>query len=108
MISSLVKRKTLAEMSAEAYAKKKRLAAPLVGFPGCDLLDMSIKVAQQNYGMHYNCIESLVSHLKPDAAFMMMDLSVEANAPLPYPAYPCPSLHCRSVGQRMGSSPASV
>jgi len=80
MISSLTKRKTLAAITAEAYAQKKRLAAPLAGFPGCDLLGISIKVAQQNYGMHYNCIEALVAQLKPDAAFMIMDLSVEANA----------------------------
>ncbi|MFA5291508.1 MAG: uroporphyrinogen decarboxylase family protein [Phycisphaerae bacterium] len=90
MISSLIKRKTLAAIAAEAYTEKKRLAAPLVGFPGCDLLNMSIKVAQQNYGMHYNCIEALVSQLKPDAAFMMMDLSVEANAlglPVRFPTH---------------------
>lgn len=80
MISSLTKRKTLAQITAEAYTQKKRLVAPLAGFPGCDLLNISIKVAQQNYGMHYNCIEALVSRLKPDAAFMIMDLSVEANA----------------------------
>ncbi|HBG27388.1 MAG TPA: uroporphyrinogen decarboxylase (URO-D) [Phycisphaerales bacterium] len=90
MKNSLTKRKTLAVMTAEAYAQNKRLAAPLVGFPGCDLLNMSIKVAQQNYGMHYNCIEALVNRLKPDAAFMMMDLSVEANAlglPVRFPTH---------------------
>ncbi len=80
MLSPITKRKSLNEIVKNAYAENKRLAVPLVGFPGCDLLGISIKVAQQNHGVHYNCIEALVYQLKPDAAFMMMDLSVEANA----------------------------
>ena len=70
----------LGELSKRAYGENKRLVAPLVGFPGCDILGCSIKAAQQNHAMHYNAIETLVENLKPDAAFMMMDLSVEANA----------------------------
>ncbi len=80
MVSSMLKRKSLNERVFDAYAQKRRLAVPLVGFPGCDLLGMSIKVAQQNHGVHYDCIDALVNQLRPDAAFMMMDLSVEANA----------------------------
>lgn len=80
MLSPVIKRKSLSEMVKEAYAENRRLAAPLAGFPGCDVLGVSIKVAQQNHGVHYNCIDALVYQLKPDAAFMMMDLSVEANA----------------------------
>jgi len=80
MVSPILKRKSLNERVSEAYAQHRRLAVPLAGFPGCDLLGMSIKVAQQNHGVHYNCIDALVYQLKPDAAFMMMDLSVEANA----------------------------
>ncbi len=70
----------LSELSKQAYSKNKRLMAPLVGFPGCDILNCSIKIAQQNHAIHYKAIAALVSQLKPDAAFMMMDLSVEANA----------------------------
>lgn len=80
MISTLTRKKSLSQLCRQAYTQGERLAAPLAGFPGCDLLNVSIKVAQQNYGVHYNCIEALVSQLKPDAAFMIMDLSVEANA----------------------------
>ena len=80
MLNPITKRKLLTEIVQEAYAENKRLIAPLVGFPGCDILGVSIKVAQQNYGVHYSCIEALVYQLKPDIAFMMMDLSVEANA----------------------------
>lgn len=70
----------LSELSKQAYCENKRLVAPLVGFPGCDIIKCSIKMAQQNHAMHYNSIEALVYHLRPDAVFMMMDLSVEANA----------------------------
>jgi uroporphyrinogen decarboxylase len=80
MLSPVIKRESLIKIVKDAYAKNTRLAAPLVGFPGCDILGVSIKVAQQNHGVHYNCINALVYQLKPDAAFMMMDLSVEANA----------------------------
>ena len=80
MAGPMIKRKSLTERVKEAYAENRRLAAPLVGFPGCDILGVSIKVAQQNHGVHYNCIDAMVYQLKPDAAFMMMDLSVEANA----------------------------
>ncbi len=80
MLSPITKRKSLTERVKDAYADNRRLAAPLAGFPGCDLIGTSIKVAQQNHGVHYNCIEALVYQLNPDAAFMMMDLSVEANA----------------------------
>lgn len=90
MLSQTAKRRSLVEIVKDAYAENKRLAAPLVGFPGCDMLGVSIKVAQQNHGVHYKCIEALVRKLQPDAAFMMMDLSVEANAlglPVRFPTY---------------------
>jgi len=64
----------------EAHDNGKRLIAPLVGFPGCNLTGFSIKVAQQNHSVHYACIKALVEELEPDIAFMLMDLSVEANA----------------------------
>jgi uroporphyrinogen decarboxylase len=64
----------------EAYDNGRRLIAPLVGFPGCNLTGFSIKVAQQNHSVHYACIKALVEELEPDIAFMLMDLSVEANA----------------------------
>lgn len=75
------KRKTrLCELANESYGRDKRLIAPLVGFPGSELISVSIKVAQQNYGVHFDCINALAERLGPDVAFIMMDLSVEANA----------------------------
>jgi len=73
------KRRTI-ELLTKAYSEKRRIVAPLVGFPGCDITGFSIKVAQQNHGTHFACVKALVDLLKPDIAFMMMDLSVEANA----------------------------
>jgi len=68
------------ELVTKAHSENRRIVAPLVGFPGCDITGFSIKVAQQNHGVHFACIKALVDLLQPDIAFMMMDLSVEANA----------------------------
>jgi uroporphyrinogen decarboxylase len=73
-------KKRMRALTEQAYSDGRRLIVPLVGFPGCELTGHSIKVAQQNHGVHFACIDSLVEELKPDAAFMLMDLSVEANA----------------------------
>lgn len=100
MLKPNIKRKSLVEMVKDAYAENRRLAAPLAGFPGCDILNVSIKVAQQNHGVHYNCIDALVYQLKPDAAFMMMDLSVEANAlglPVRFPVHESSSVEFHPV-----------
>ncbi len=74
------KNRRVIELVSKAYSENRRLAAPLIGFPGCDITGFSIKVAQQNHGVHFACIKALADLLKPDIAFMMMDLSVEANA----------------------------
>jgi len=72
--------KSLYKLVLEAYSDNRRLVAPLVGFPGCRLIDTTLKVAQQNHGVHFECVNALAKLLKPDIAFMLMDLSVEANA----------------------------
>ena len=73
-------KKTLAEIVQEKYRKKKRIVAPLLGFPGVELTGSNIKIAQQNYGEHYKVIKKLVDKFLPDIIFPLMDLSVEANA----------------------------
>jgi len=73
-------KKSLYDMVSEAYTDNRRLIAPLVGFPGCKLVNTTLKVAQQNHGVHFACVNALVELLQPDIAFMLMDLSVEANA----------------------------
>ncbi|HOQ03913.1 MAG TPA: uroporphyrinogen decarboxylase family protein [Anaerohalosphaeraceae bacterium] len=84
----------------QAYQQGRRLAAPLAGFPACSWMGVSIKVAQQNYGIHYKCIAAMVEKLRPDAAFMMMDLSVEANAlglPVRFPVHDSSSVEYHPV-----------
>lgn len=91
---------SLAQMAKNAYTNNKRLIAPLVGFPGCDLINIPLKVAQQNHHVHYNSIKELVNQLKPDLAFMMMDLSVEANAlglPVRFPIHESSSVEHHPV-----------
>lgn len=76
------------EVTAQAYAKGKRLVAPLVGFPGLNITHSSIKLAQQNYEEHIKVIHALVREFQPDVQFPLMDLSVEANALGQYTVFP--------------------
>lgn len=90
----------LLQVVRQAYREGRRLAAPLVGFPACEWMGVSIKVAQQNYGIHYKCIAGMVEKVRPDAAFMMMDLSVEANAlglPVRFPVHDSSSVEYHPV-----------
>ncbi len=72
----------------EAYNENKRLVAPLMGFPGLNMTNASVKLAQQNYGEHYKALKALVKTYSPDAIFPLMDLSVEANALGMYTIFP--------------------
>jgi uroporphyrinogen decarboxylase len=78
----------LIEHCQDAYKKGKRLVAPLMGAPGVKLINSSIKIAQQNYGIHFKAIKSLVDLFSPDIVFPLMDLSVEANALGRYTIFP--------------------
>ena len=64
----------------EAWARGRRLVAPLVGFPGVGMVRSTIKLAQQNVGVHYRTLKRLYDEYRPDILFPLMDLSVEANA----------------------------
>jgi len=70
----------LIDLANSFYSENKRLVAPLLGFPGVRLAGSSIKLAQQNYREHFKVVNSLVDKFKPDIQFVLMDLSVEANA----------------------------
>ena len=70
----------LKDLANSFYSENKRLVAPLLGFPGVKLAHSSIKLAQQNHREHFKVINSLVDKFKPDIQFVLMDLSVEANA----------------------------
>lgn len=63
-----------------ARGNNQRLVAPLLGLPGLKLVGTSIKIAQQNFGKHFEVLKALHSRFKPDIIFPLMDLTVEANA----------------------------
>ena len=79
---------SLGDLTKKSYEQGKRLVAPLVGFPGVNLVNSSIKLAQQNYGEHFKVIEKIVQTFSPDVIFPLMDLSVEANAVGRYTVFP--------------------
>jgi len=70
----------LIDLANSFYSENKRLVAPLLGFPGVKLAGSSIKLAQQNHKEHFKVVSSLVGKFSPDIQFVLMDLSVEANA----------------------------
>jgi uroporphyrinogen decarboxylase len=80
--------RTLAELAHRAFDERRRLVAPLAGFPGVEMIGSTIKLAQQNYGEHYKAIRSLVDAFRPDLVFPLMDLAVEANALGRYTIFP--------------------
>lgn len=84
----LIKKMTLADLTKKAYEEGRRLIAPLMGFPGVDLINTTIKITQQNYGVHYEVLKALVETFRPDIIFTLMDLSVEANALGEYTLFP--------------------
>ncbi len=64
------------------------LVIPLMGYPGVQLTNSSIKQNEFNFGLHYWTIYELVKRFEPDGIFFLMDLSLEANAlglPVRYP-----------------------
>jgi len=70
----------LLDLVNSSYSEKRRIVAPLIGFPGVKMAHSSIKLAQQNHEEHFKVVASLVDKFKPDIQFVLMDLSVEANA----------------------------
>ncbi|MBN1590472.1 MAG: uroporphyrinogen decarboxylase family protein [Pirellulales bacterium] len=53
---------------------------PLAGFPGMQLTESSVKQNMFNAELQARSIYKLMERVRPDAAFVMMDLSVEAGA----------------------------
>lgn len=72
----------------KAFEEKRRLVAPLIGFPGINLNGGTIKLAQQNYGEHFRILKAIADKYHPDVIFPLMDLSVEANALGRYTVFP--------------------
>ena len=81
-------RKPLLEMIALARNERRRLVAPLIGFPGLNITGCTVKQAQQNYGEHFRVMRAIVEAVEPDIVFPLMDLAVEANALGRYTVFP--------------------
>ncbi len=58
----------------------RRLAIPLLGFPGIRITRTSIKQNMFNWGVQFWSLSELYKEFKPDAMLPMMDLSVEAGS----------------------------
>jgi uroporphyrinogen decarboxylase len=68
---------------------------PLLGFPGVQTTNSTVRQNMFNYGLHFRSLMNLVKRYKPDALFMMMDLSLEINAlggPVRYDEFAAPSV----------------
>jgi uroporphyrinogen decarboxylase len=72
----------------KAASVRKRIVAPLMGFPGVRLIGSTVKIAQQNCREHFKAIKKLNDQFAPDIVFPLMDLSVEANALGFYTVFP--------------------
>lgn len=66
----------------------RRVVAPLIGFPGINIVQSSIKLAQQNFGEHFRVLKAIAETFEPDVMFPLMDLAVEANALGYYTLFP--------------------
>ena len=61
-------------------AAKKRFAIPIMTHPGIDLIGKTVKEAVTNGKIHYQAIDALNKKYPADAATIIMDLTVEAEA----------------------------
>ena len=62
------------------HQKPRRLVAPLMGYPGTQLTNSTLKQNGFNSELHYRSVYKLTEQFAPDVIFPMMDLSVEAGA----------------------------
>lgn len=53
---------------------------PLMGFPGIQITQSSLKQNEFNWGTQFWTLSELARHFQPEGIFTFMDLSVEANA----------------------------
>ncbi len=58
----------------------RRMVIPLMGFPGMQLNDTSLRRNVFNWGTHFQTVLALHNYFHPDGLFFLMDLSVEAAA----------------------------
>ncbi len=81
-------KKILYSFVKNVFENGRRPVVPLMGFPGLNITNCNIKLAQQNYGEHYKVVKALADRFQPDIMFPLMDLAVEANALGRYTVFP--------------------
>ena len=67
-------------MNLRKLISEKRLIAPLMGNPGARFIGKDLNEMVTNLDIHVKAILKLNEMFKPDLIFMMMDLSIEAEA----------------------------
>jgi uroporphyrinogen decarboxylase len=67
------------DIKKDAYMERIKIA-PLMGFPGIQLSKTNISKNMENPNIQFQSLEALYKKFRPDAMFMMMDLTVEAEA----------------------------
>ncbi|NDJ76968.1 MAG: hypothetical protein GYB65_11995 [Chloroflexi bacterium] len=73
---------------------------PLMGFPGIQITQSTLKQNEFNWGTQFWTLSELVRHFQPDGIFTFMDLSVEANAlglPVRFPLGESPTVEYPTV-----------
>ena len=58
----------------------RRVAAPLVGYPGVRIIERSVQEALQDAEVQLQALRALEESLHPDIVFSLLDLTVEAEA----------------------------
>ena len=58
----------------------RRVAAPLVGYPGVRIIERSVQEALQDAEVQLQALRALEESLQPDIVFSLLDLTVEAEA----------------------------
>lgn len=71
---------TNTEWIVELLAATKRYAIPIMTHPGIDLIGKDVKEAVTNGEIHFQAIDALNKKYPADAATIIMDLTVEAEA----------------------------
>jgi len=87
-------------LSETLLGAPRRLVAPLMGYPGINITNTSIKQNEFNWGVQFWTVSELVHEFRPDIAFFIMDLAVEASAlglPVRFPLLESPSVEYHLV-----------
>ncbi len=87
-------------MNLKEFVNGKKLIAPLMGAPGAKFIGSDLREMLLNPATHVRSILKLNEMFNPDILFMMMDLSIEAEAlglDVAFEKYKHPKIKCSPV-----------